>query len=863
MKAVLLTSSVLILILIALRYLLRGRISLRLQYALWLLVAVRLLVPVEVGKSQWSVLAIWQRMPFGSVAQAVENMGSRPVRAYSDAYAEVVEQYEAQGVDVSQLQGEALWAVDYEARALQKQGSTLAETAKIWGKYVYGTGCGAIAVWFLGANVLFRRRLRRSALPAENVACPLPVYVSAAIPSPCLSGLLRPAVYLTPGCLASEERLRHVLAHELTHYRHKDGWWALVRCVCLCLYWFDPLVWWAATLSRRDCELACDEGALACLGEGERIPYGRTLVDMVAMQRRVGLWQTSTTMTGGKRSLRERVRLIAKKPRMLAVTALGLCLVLAVTVGCTFTDAASPTLTGALLELPETLTGEVTAQKAEEATAIYRLSGTDGARLLVVQHLDEAAFEAVFIDDPDHSGWECFAKDETWYYALYTPADMGLSAEERARKEAVSAALRDFVKETVLQWEGVTAFDGAQYCNELYYHSGCNHMDVYYYPDFTRSGSRAVTWILQLAQPVIQGEGGVWGVELVQYEDGSHRPVRPDTGGVSSDAYYRQLQTMADGGKADWAKQPLEVCQRFVEEACGHTGVTAECFNLGPEYSVTFGADLADEPNYYEQGLSEEAIAAQKILRAIDSDETIVLSMTAVDGRGGGRYEVPVNISNVDGFWEAFSLIYGWKRTDRRFNPSPEPDWSVSVASPDGSASMTVWCGSNLVRLVQNEQVFWYEVETLYDGLDAAAYARMLYDEAEFYYLQESIVIPDRGQSYQEIAQAYVEAYEGIKTRLRPDSETACTYVRCEAEIEEEAPDSWYPASLAGMERFYFSYTCIFVPANERARNVLMAGNTVVYEGGDAPNGAYIYALMGPMYRTEEGWRCAGLGTGP
>lgn len=155
MKAVLLTSSVLILILIALRYLLRGRISLRLQYALWLLVAVRLLVPVEVGKSQWSVLAIWQRMPFGSVAQAVENMGSRPVRAYSDAYAEVVEQYEAQGVDVSQLQGEALWAVDYEARALQKQGSTLAETAKILGKYVYGTGCGVIAVWFLGPMSCF------------------------------------------------------------------------------------------------------------------------------------------------------------------------------------------------------------------------------------------------------------------------------------------------------------------------------------------------------------------------------------------------------------------------------------------------------------------------------------------------------------------------------------------------------------------------------------------------------------------------------------------------------------------------------------------------------------------------------------
>ena len=56
MKEVLLTSSVLILVLAALRRIMRGRISLRLQYALWLLVAVRLLVPVQLGHSPISVL---------------------------------------------------------------------------------------------------------------------------------------------------------------------------------------------------------------------------------------------------------------------------------------------------------------------------------------------------------------------------------------------------------------------------------------------------------------------------------------------------------------------------------------------------------------------------------------------------------------------------------------------------------------------------------------------------------------------------------------------------------------------------------------------------------------------------------------
>ena len=55
MTEILVSSTVLILALTALRLLLRGRISPRLQYALWLLALIRLLVPVSVGKTALSV----------------------------------------------------------------------------------------------------------------------------------------------------------------------------------------------------------------------------------------------------------------------------------------------------------------------------------------------------------------------------------------------------------------------------------------------------------------------------------------------------------------------------------------------------------------------------------------------------------------------------------------------------------------------------------------------------------------------------------------------------------------------------------------------------------------------------------------
>ena len=48
---------------------------------------------------------------------------------------------------------------------------------------------------------------------------------------------------MTPQVAADETALRHVLAHEATHYRHGDPLWAVVRGACLVVHWWNPLVW--------------------------------------------------------------------------------------------------------------------------------------------------------------------------------------------------------------------------------------------------------------------------------------------------------------------------------------------------------------------------------------------------------------------------------------------------------------------------------------------------------------------------------------------------------------------------------------------------------------------------------------------
>ena len=107
------------------------------------------------------------------------------------------------------------------------------------------------------------------------------------LPSPCLFGLFRPAIYLTEDVVVTDEAvLRHVLVHEETHFRHGDHIWSALRGVALALHWWNPLVWLTVVLSRQDGELACDEGALKRLPQEEHAAYGRAILQAVAALRK-------------------------------------------------------------------------------------------------------------------------------------------------------------------------------------------------------------------------------------------------------------------------------------------------------------------------------------------------------------------------------------------------------------------------------------------------------------------------------------------------------------------------------------------------------------------------------------------------
>lgn len=324
------SSSVLILVVIALRYVLRGKLSLRMQYALWLLVLVRLLVPVSFGASDLSVMnAVPERAP--TVQQGTDRQDIIGERNDAPANAGTV------GIPAQSMSEAAPPNLVQNVTTATVTAPTVEKTdwARI-AKTVWLAGAAALGLVFLAVNLRFGKKLRRSRERVEETDACLPVYESGETDTPCLFGVAKPSIYVTPDTRTEAETLRYALAHEQTHYRHGDNLWAVLRGVCLALHWYNPLVWWAAELSRRDAELACDEATIRRIGESERAAYGRTLIRMTC-EKRPALLVTATMMTDSGKGLKERISLLVKKPKTAAYTAVAVLLIAGLSVACTFT----------------------------------------------------------------------------------------------------------------------------------------------------------------------------------------------------------------------------------------------------------------------------------------------------------------------------------------------------------------------------------------------------------------------------------------------------------------------------------------------------------------------------------------------
>lgn len=399
------SSSALILFVTLLRHLLRGKIALRLQYALWGLVLIRLLVPVSFGESPLSVM---HALPDVSSQTVVPEAMLPDTHVFPPAAWEsppLITGHEASpGHDVP-----------HGASVPKDRGSAV--------KVVWLGGAAVISLFFLTTNLRFFARLRKNRYLTDMGGYPLPVYVSRLVETPCMFGLFHPAIYVTEEVMGNPTVLRCALEHETTHYYHMDHIWAALRGVCLALHWYNPLVWLAATLSLHDAELACDESTVERMGERSRLGYGSSLIGLTSGKHCAGgLLNTATTMTGSKKNIKERVMLISKKQKMAPYTISFVVLAVALAACSTFSGAGSNetirftvSLDSAPLHSPQGITVLSSADDSD-ITEVFEQAQLDGTRAMFYRAKNGDIWGAWEKDGSVHRFIAAYYAQEGWGY---------------------------------------------------------------------------------------------------------------------------------------------------------------------------------------------------------------------------------------------------------------------------------------------------------------------------------------------------------------------------------------------------------------------------------------------------------------
>lgn len=180
-------------------------------------------------------------------------------------------------------------------------------------------GAACVLLWFGFSNIRFRKKLRAGRIEEisgglkemylnmckERKVRPVPVYFTDPVPGACLVGVFRPFIVLP--VITAPEDVKNVLTHEICHLKNRDHIWNILRMLCCAIHWFNPLVWLAASMSRTDSELRCDDRVTEAMDEQERKDYANVLVYAAARKSMPGIGVMATGMTMTGKRLKNRV----------------------------------------------------------------------------------------------------------------------------------------------------------------------------------------------------------------------------------------------------------------------------------------------------------------------------------------------------------------------------------------------------------------------------------------------------------------------------------------------------------------------------------------------------------------------------
>ena len=887
------TASVVILAVILARFLLR-KAPKKYAYALWSVVAFRLLCPVSF-KGFFSIFVLVGRQ---------ETPTPHPTTTMGGVV----------------MLPDAPMVVPHEVPPVPPTGGgtapvipavpTAPQTAEIdWltvGMIVWLVGMAALLIYAVASYVRLRRRVASAIRVERNV------YEADGIVSPFILGAIRPRIYIPYG--VEPEALRYILAHEHCHLRRGDHVIRPLSFILLAIHWFDPLCWLVFYLSGKDMEMSCDEKVLA-QGGSVRKAYSTTLLSFAE--------ERPTMIPGplafGEVGVKSRIKnaLKWKKPKVWVTVAAAVLSILVIA-ACA-ADPAQKDTNGdePASEVPEDggETEHAGAYATMEDYAEKILEDIKGSEITYPSIADGESTTKVLnakvytlVKEGQLTGLDPEGTLESWRFNYLVQVE--------AKAEDISLAGGMFEEDGWFDLEGQGGHTVVALCypdgsydvlasfaiNDGYPYYGLHETieESLYDWYVEEKGLELPLCVTNIPSP---GESE-HSFEMRRFDGDGWYIYIPATAWAKADAaHLDEWCSMYDTGSSLNIYEFEESAQSMVNHLMKNGWEKVDDgFLHVHKYSEETGEELHDywfdkpDGGAYQVRISWDPKKIADVQEAAMEPEALQLMAKSftVDDRFQRKpvprvpYELwgvkdgdPVKITlrqddkgyYWDDCWGTSNALhfficltnYTWEEVALAEDHKVD---GTSVTMQTDYWSLTAYEDEAVLKREMDGKVTWFKGEDPEDVFSNmySWVLRSWADELEMAELmsKQSLVIPDRGQTYMEAAAEWAQLYEETNLNVLPGSEFRYTFVKTSVKDAEDATESLREIGDIGENSWCFYTNTIFVPENARAEHWSMAGNTEDYAGNDpdVPKGAFIYGRCCTITKEADGWHGEMLGTG-
>jgi beta-lactamase regulating signal transducer with metallopeptidase domain/Leucine-rich repeat (LRR) protein len=297
------------------QWIFRRRLPARWRYCLWLLVLLRLLVPI----SPESAFSVYNLAP---TEESNVYIGGRAVLERYFYPGEIVRAE----TELTETQAIAETSPVALEASSPKRIPVMILLMGIW-----LVGVVVLGLVFMVGIIRFSKRVRlhrivdnpsviailNESRRAVGLNTPVVLVETPGISAPAMYGMLRPRLLLPQGFIDrfSQAHLRLVFLHELTHLKRRDhlvNWLILTATL---FHWFNPIVWLAFIRMRADRELACDEQVLLISPDSHNKDYGRMLITLMEDLSQPARLPGLVGIVENKNDIERRIKMIARFTR--------------------------------------------------------------------------------------------------------------------------------------------------------------------------------------------------------------------------------------------------------------------------------------------------------------------------------------------------------------------------------------------------------------------------------------------------------------------------------------------------------------------------------------------------------------------